>query len=103
MMCMKKSNGNEREKRVNNKHKHTRKHTHKHTHKHMHKHKDKRNMKSEIHMEYFTYSEAVFSFRILCTVFSILSHVSIALVAARHNLLIFNSFMRKLSINGVHL
>ena len=63
------------------------------------------NMKSEIHMEYFTYSEVVFSFRILCTFFSILSHVSIASSDpfALHNLFIFNSFMRKSSINGVHL
>ncbi len=51
MMCMKKSNGNEREKCVNNKHKY--------------KYQRNNNMKSEIHMEYLTYSEVVFSFRIL--------------------------------------
>ena len=92
-MCMKKSNGSRREKCVNN---------NKYKHKCNH---NNNNMKSEIHMEYLTYSEVVFSFRILCTVFSILSHVSIASVDpfALHNLLIFNSFMRKLSINGVHL
>ena len=59
-------------------------------------------MKSEIRMEYFTYSEVVFS---LCTVFSIFMHASIAPSDpfALHNRLIFSSFMRNASINGVHL
>ena len=59
-------------------------------------------MKSETRMEYFTYSEVVFS---LCTVFSILMHASIAPSDpfALHNRLIFSSFMRNASINGVHL
>ena len=43
MMCMKKSNGNKREKCVNNKH----------NNKYKHKHNRNNNMKSEIHMEYF--------------------------------------------------
>ena len=97
MTCMKKSNGNEREKYVNNKHNHK--------HKHNNKHKHNLSMKYEIRMEYFTYSEVVFSFRILCTVFSILMHASTAPSDpfALHNLLIFNRFMRNASINGVHL
>lgn len=88
MTCMKKLNGNEREKKfMKTKHKHN------------------LSMKSEIRMEYFTYSEVVFSFRILCTVFSILMHASTAPSDpfALHNLLIFNRFMRNASINGVHL
>lgn len=99
MTCMKKSNGNEREKYVNNKH------NHKHKHNNKHKRNNNHSMKSEILMEYFTYSEVVFSFRILCTVFSILMHASTAPSDpfALHNLLIFNRFMRNASINGVHL
>ena len=42
MMCMKKSNGSRREKSVNNKH------------NNKCKYKRNNNMKSEIHMEYFT-------------------------------------------------
>ena len=85
MTFMKKSNGNEREKKFMK-----------------NKHNNNHSMKSETRMEYFTYSEVVFS---LCTVFSILMHASIAPSDpfALHNRLIFSSFMRNASINGVHL
>ena len=46
-MCMKKSNGSRREKCVNNKH------NNKYKYK-RNKYKRNNNMKSEIHMEYFT-------------------------------------------------
>ena len=93
MTFMKKSNGNEREKKFMK---------NKHNNKHKYKHNNNLSMKSETRMEYFTYSEVVFS---LCTVFSILMHASTAPSDpfVLHNRLIFNSFMRNASINGVHL